>query len=114
MKESGKVAIGRFVLRSKEQLVAIRPRDGVLTLETMLFADEVMDPDDLDEAPDEGKAKVAKQELEMARQLIDSLSGEFKPEKYSDEYRERVLDMIERKAEGEEIVVEAPPEEPKK
>jgi DNA end-binding protein Ku len=50
----------------------------------------------------------------MAQQLIDSLSGEFEPEKYRDEYREQVLEMIERKAQGEEIVVEAPPEEPKK
>ena len=114
MKEAGKVGIGRLVLRSKEHLVAIRPRDGVLTLETMLFADEVMSPDDLDEAPEDGKAKVGKKELEMARQLIDSLSGDFKPEKYSDEYRDRVLDMIERKAEGEEVVIEAPAEEPKK
>jgi DNA end-binding protein Ku len=114
MQEAGKVGIGRLVLRSKEHLVAIRPRDGLLTLETMLFADEVMSPDDLDEAPEDGKAKVGKKELEMARQLIDSLSGAFEPEKYSDEYRERVLDMIERKAEGEEVVIEAPPEEPKK
>ncbi len=114
MKEAGKVGIGRLVLRSKEHLVAIRPRDGVLTLETMLFADEVIDPDDLDDAPEDGKAKVGKKELEMARQLIDSLSGDFEPEKYHDEYRERVLDMIERKAEGEEVVIEAPPEEPKK
>jgi DNA end-binding protein Ku len=114
MKESGKVAIARIVLRSKEHLVAIRPVDDVLTMETMLFADEVVPPDSLDEVHGDGKAKTTKRELEMARQLIDSLSGDFDPDKYRDEYRDRVLEMIERKAEGEEVVVEAPPEEPKK
>ena len=113
MQESGKVAIARVVLRSKEHLVAIRPRDDVLAMETMLFADEVIPPDDLDEATD-GKAKTSKKELQMAQQLIDSLAGDFEPEKYRDEYRDRVLELIERKAEGEEIVIEAPPEEPKK
>ncbi|HEY1277328.1 MAG TPA: Ku protein [Thermoleophilaceae bacterium] len=114
MQESGKVAIARVVLRSKEHLVAIRPRDDVLTMETMLFADEVVPPDDLDDMPADGKSqKTTKRELDMAKQLIDSLSGEFEPEKYRDEYRDRVLDLIERKAQGEEIVIEAPPEEPK-
>jgi DNA end-binding protein Ku len=114
MQEAGKVAIARVVLRSKEHLVAIRPRDDVLTMETMLFADEVVSPDDLDDMPEDGKAgKTTKRELDMAKQLIDSLSGEFEPGKYRDEYRDRVLDLIERKAQGEEIVIEAPPEEPK-
>jgi len=94
--------------------VAIRPRGGVLTMETMLFADEVIPPTDLDDMPEDGKKKTSKRELEMAQQLIDSLSGDFEPEKYHDEYRERVLDMIERKSQGEEIVVEVPAEEPKK
>ena len=113
MEEANKVAIARVVIRSKEQLVAIRPRDGVLTMETMLFADEVSSPDDLDDIEVDGK-KTSKRELDMARQLIDSLSGDFQPEKYRDEYRDRVLDLIERKAEGEEVVLEAPAEEPKK
>ena len=114
MEESGKVAIARVVLRSKEHLVAVRPRDRILTMETMLFEDEVIPPHDLDDAPEDGKAKTSKKELEMAQQLIDSLSGDFEPGKYRDEYRDRVLDLIERKAAGEEIVVEAPAEEPKK
>jgi DNA end-binding protein Ku len=114
MQEAGKVAIARVVIRSKENLVAIRPRDGVLTMETMLFADEVVSPEDLDAVPENGKAKTTKRELQMAQQLIDSLSGEFEPDKYRDEYRDSVLDLIERKAEGEEIVIEAPAEEPKK
>src|SRR5919106_296631 len=65
MRDSAKVAIARVVLRSKEHLVAIRPHDGVLTMETMLFADEVMSPDDLDEAPSDGKAHTSKKELHM-------------------------------------------------
>ena len=113
MKESNKVAVARVVLRSKEHLVAIRPRDDVLTMETLLFADEVIEPDKLDEMPDTSKGKTTKKELQMAQQLIDSLSSDFEPEKYRDEYRDRVLDLIERKAQGEEIVVEAPQEEPK-
>jgi DNA end-binding protein Ku len=114
MREADKVAIARVVIRSKEQLVAIRPRDGVLTMETMLFGDEVVPPDELEDLPADGGKKTTKRELEMAQQLIDSLSGEFEPDKYRDEYRDRVLDLIERKAEGEEIVLEAPPEEPEK
>jgi DNA end-binding protein Ku len=114
MHESGKVAIARVVLRSKEHLVAIRPRDGVLAMETMLFADEVVSPDSLDELDVDGDLETSDRELAMAQQLIESLSSEFEPEKYRDEYRERVLDLIERKAQGETIVVEAPAEEPEK
>jgi DNA end-binding protein Ku len=114
MDEANKVAIARVVLRSKEHLVALRPKDGVLAMETMLFADEVIPPDSLDEVPGDGDAKTSERELEMAQQLIESLSAEFEPEHYRDEYRERVLEMIERKAQGETIVIEAPPEEPKK
>jgi DNA end-binding protein Ku len=112
MEEANKVAIARVVLRNKESLVAIRPHNGVLTMETMLFADEVVPPDSLEDLPTDTK-KTTKRELDMARQLIDSLSGDFDPDKYRDEYRDRVLDLIERKAQGEEIVVEAAPETPK-
>jgi DNA end-binding protein Ku len=113
MEETGRVAIARVVIRSKENLVAIRPRDGVLVMETMLFSDEVVPPDSLDEVSGDGKSeKTSKREVDMARQLIDSLSSDFEPEKYRDEYRDRVLEMIERKAEGEEITIEAPAEEP--
>jgi DNA end-binding protein Ku len=113
MEGAGKVAIGKVVIRSKESLVAIRANGPVLTMETMLFADEVVDPTSLDEIPvEDGKA--TEQELTMAKQLIDSLSGDFEPEKYRDEYRERVLDLIERKAQGEEIAVQPTPEEPAK
>jgi DNA end-binding protein Ku len=114
MRESNKVAIARVVIRSKENLVAIRPRDDVLTMETLLFGDEVMEPEQLDDMPEKAGKKTSKRELEMAQQLIDSLTAEFDPDKYRDEYRDRVLDMIERKAQGEDVVVEAPAEEPKK
>ena len=112
MENAGKVAIARVVIRSKENLVAIRPRDGVLAMETMLFADEVVPTDSLDEMTTDTTVKTSDRELTMARQLIDSLSSDFEPEKYHDEYRERVLDLIERKAQGETIVIEEPTAEP--
>jgi DNA end-binding protein Ku len=113
MEESGKVAVARVVLRSKEHLVAIRPRDGALAMETMLFSDEVISPGDLEDLSVDGDTQTSQRELTMAQQLIDSLSSGFDPEKYRDEYRERVLDLIERKAQGETIVIEEPSEEPK-
>jgi DNA end-binding protein Ku len=103
MESSGKAAISRFVFRNKEHLSAIRASDGVLTLTTMRFHDEVVPADELDVLPDK-KQKVAKREREMAEQLIDSLSTEFEPNQYRDEYREQLLSLIERKAEGKEIV----------
>src|SRR5439155_3186975 len=113
LEEANKVAIARVVIRSKEYLAALRPADGVLTMETMLFHDEVVPPDDLDDLPS-GEVQASKREVDMARQLIDSLSAEFEPEKYRDEYRARVLDLIERKAEGEEISFEPLEERPEK
>jgi DNA end-binding protein Ku len=112
MQEAGKVGIGRVVLRTKQQLCALRPTGEVLTLTTMLFGDEVLGPDRLDELDAIEEAEASKRELAMAQQLIDSLSGEFDPTKYHDEYRERVLELIERKAAGEEIAVQPQAEEP--
>src|ERR687883_814481 len=113
MEQAGKVAIARVVLRSKEQLVAIRPhRDGnLLMMETMIFADEVVPPDDLDGLPEKQDLKASERELKMAQQLIESLASDFEPERYHDEYREKVLELIEAKAQGEEIAVQ--PEAPK-
>jgi len=113
MKESRKVAVARFVLRNKEHLAAIRPMDDVLTLATMRFHDEVVSANDLDgEVFEEEKPKKPdKRELEMAKRLIDSLSTDFKANKYRDEYREELLDLLERKAAGKEVV-SAPTEEP--
>jgi DNA end-binding protein Ku len=112
MRESGKVGIGRVVLRSKQQLCALRPTGEALTLSTMLFGDEVLSPDRLDELDSVNEAEASERELTMAQQLIDSLSSDFEPDKYHDEYRERVLDLIERKAAGEEIAIHPQAEEP--
>jgi DNA end-binding protein Ku len=111
LKETNKVAIARVVIRSKEYLTAIRPAGDVLTMETMLFADELIDPSEIDELPDED-VSATEREVEMAQQLIESLASAFEPEKYRDEYRDRVLDLIERKAEGQEIAVTVEPEAP--
>jgi DNA end-binding protein Ku len=112
MRETNKVAIARVVIRQKENLVAIRATGDVMTMATMVFHDEVIDPGTIDELPDDD-AEASKREVEMAEQLIQSLTSEFEPEKYHDEYRERVLELIEAKAAGEEISIQ-PPEEPAK
>jgi DNA end-binding protein Ku len=106
MKASGKVAIARFVLRNKEHLAAIRSDGNVLTLTTMRFADEVVPVEELEILPEKA-SKPAKREQEMAEQLIESLSTDFEPKDYHDEYREQLLALIERKAEGKEIVASA-------
>ena len=104
MRETEMVALGRLVLRAKEHLVAIRAADEVLTLETMVFADEIVSPDRFAEL--DGEVKTSDREVAIAKQLIESLSGPFEPEKYHDEYREQVLALIDRKASGEEIVLQ--------
>jgi DNA end-binding protein Ku len=101
MAEAGRVAIGRFVMRTKEYLVAIRPTNLGLLLETMYFADEVRDPADLHFGE---PAEPAERELETALRLVDSLTTEWEPAAYADTYRERVLGLIESKAKGEQIV----------
>jgi DNA end-binding protein Ku len=112
MREEGKVGIGRLVLRTKQQLCALRPTGDVLTLSTMLFGDEVVAPDKLDELDAVEEAEASERELRMAEQLIESLSADFDPSKFHDDNRERVLSLIERKAAGEEIAVQPQVEEP--
>jgi DNA end-binding protein Ku len=112
MREAGKVGIGKVVLRSKQQLCALRPTGDVLALTTMLWGDEVLSPDRLDEIGEIEEAQATDRELKMAEQLIDSLSAEFEPTKFHDEYREQVLALIEAKANGEEIAVQPQVEEP--
>ena len=114
MKQANKVAIARVVLRSKEQLVAIRPAGDVLMMETMLFHDEVVPAHDIDDLPESKELKATDRELKMAQQLIDSLSSEFDPSSYHDQYREKVLELIEKKASGEEIAVQPDAPEPAK
>jgi DNA end-binding protein Ku len=103
MEHSERVAIGRFVMRSKQHLAAIRPSGPVLILETLFFGDEVRSPGDLDLPK---RTKPPERELRIAEQLIDALTVDFDPSSYTDTYRDRVLDLIETKAKGEEIVAE--------
>jgi DNA end-binding protein Ku len=105
MTSENKVAIGRVVLRSKEYLAAVRPLGETLTMSTMRFADEIVPRTTLEGLPG-ADVEAGDKEVKMARQLIESLSAVFEPEKYTDTYREAVLAMIERKAAGQEIVVE--------
>jgi len=112
MKRTNKVGVGRFVLRTKQYLAAVRPLGRALAISTMLHADEVVSQDELEGLPD-AHAKPGERELKMAEQLIESLAAEFDIGKYKDDYREQVVALLERKAEGEEIVAEAPAEEPR-
>ncbi len=104
MEDSHKVAVCRFVLRNRESLAALRPMDGVMTMATMRFADEVVSPDEISEVLGEEVEKPKKKELDMAKALIDSLTSEFDAGQYKDEYRDELLALIERKAKGESIV----------
>jgi len=108
MEESGKVGIARFVMRSKQYLCAVRPKDGALVLSTMVYADEVNDPAEIDEIADLRDVELTGKELDMARQLIASLEEHFDADKFEDTHRNRVLDLIERKAAGDTEIV-APP-----
>src|SRR6476659_4803068 len=112
MQTMNKVAIGRVIMRSKERLVAIRPVDGALCVETMRYADEVVPVNDLVPETD---VKLTEKERTMARQLVESLAAEgFEPEKYHDQYREQLLDLISRKESGADIVAEPQTEPPAK
>jgi DNA end-binding protein Ku len=104
MTDLQKVAVGKIVLRAKEHLVAIRPLDGALCIETMRHADEVIPIESIEEIPRGDDIAPNQKELDMARQLIEALSGDFEPQKYTDAYREQLLEIIEKKAAGEEIV----------
>ena len=106
MEQAGKVGIGRFVMRNKQYVCAVRASEGKLLMSTMVFADEVVDAGGIDELEVLDTIDVSDKEIRMAEALVDSLAGDFDPAKYRDEYREQVLDLIKRKAEGEEL--EAP------
>ena len=111
LEQSGRVGIGRVSLRSREQLVSVRPVDGVLRMQVMRFHDELVKAKSLD--VDEPKKTPAKREVDMAATLVDTLTDEFKPGKFKDTYRERVLDVVKQKEQGKEIEVpDLEPEEP--
>jgi DNA end-binding protein Ku len=105
MHETGKVGIATLILRDKEHLVAVRPGEDVLILETMYFADEIRTPsEELDSLPQD--ASFAGRELEVAKKLVESLTVEWSPEDYHNTYRARVEEVIERKREGHAVVFE--------
>lgn len=106
MAKTDRVALAKFVMRGKESLVLVRPAQGGLMLHTMYFSDEVRDFGEVDKGE---SAKIKPGELDLALRLIDELShDEFKPEQYQDEYRLRVLDMINMKVEGKEVTAVGP------
>jgi DNA end-binding protein Ku len=96
--ETGKVGIAKVVIRNKQHLAALRSYDGVLVLETMYYADEVRKPEKVN-----GKARLQKAEVEMAKSLVENLSDSFKPDKYDDTYRKELLDLIRAKAKGAKL-----------
>lgn len=111
MEETGKIAIARIVIRTRENLAAIRVHNGILTMETMFFPDEVR-KSDLVPLEDRG-ITIHENELKMARQLVENLASSFEPEKYRDEYQEKVLNMIQAKVAGQKIEVPDAPEKAK-
>ncbi|HEX9312180.1 MAG TPA: Ku protein [Actinomycetota bacterium] len=110
LEEDGRVGIAKVSFRDKEHLAALRFKDRVLVLETMFWPDEIRaaDFEELDK-----DVKIRPQELQMARSLIENLTEDFHPEEFRDEYRQALLDIVEKKVAGEEIEVVAPPEETK-
>jgi len=104
MEESGKIGVAHFVMRGKRYLAAVRPKDGHLLLSTMVYADEVRPPQEIPGLVDLDEVELSDKELEMARQLVDSLGAPFEPDKFHDTYREAVLELIDRKASGDETV----------
>jgi DNA end-binding protein Ku len=111
MADSGRAAVGTLVMRGKEYLAAIRADGNLLVLQTMYFADEVRDPkDQIDDLPRRNAAKPA--ELHMAQQLIDSMSGRWRPADFRDTYTDRVKDLIKAKKAGKEVTPAAAAPEP--
>jgi len=109
MQKSRKVGVATFVMRTKEVLAALRPMHDAICLYTMRFGEEVLPVEQLEEQVEH--VKVDDRELKMAQQLIDSLTTEFKPSAYHDEYKKRVMELVEAKAAGEEVVTQPPVEE---
>jgi DNA end-binding protein Ku len=108
MEDSQKVGIARFVMRTKQYVAAVRPKDGKLLLSTMVYDDELVRPEEIGGFDVLDKVEVGTKEVAMAEQLIASLSDEFEPAKHRDTYREAVLALIERKAAGETDFVTPP------
>jgi DNA end-binding protein Ku len=106
LQRTGRLAIGRWTFHNRDYLVAVRPLDGPLVLHTMRFAQELVPPSKI-EVP-KPQRKPTKQEIDMAAMLVDRLHAPFEPARYTDEYRDRVMDLIKRKAKGEEVEIPEP------
>jgi DNA end-binding protein Ku len=105
LERADRVAIARFVLRTKEHLAAIRPMEGVLVLESLFYADEVVPPGEVRPAP---ALDASDRELDVAVQLIELLASSWEPSRYRDTHRERLLELIEGKAATEDVGIEEP------
>ena len=106
MKQSNRVALAKYVMRGKENLVLIRAANNGLMLHTMFFADEIRDFSEVDKGEN---AKLKPGEMELAQRLVNELAtDQFKPEQYADEYRTRVLEAVEQKVEGKQVTSLAP------
>jgi DNA end-binding protein Ku len=111
LKDSGKVGVAKVVIKTRQYLAGVKPEDGVLVLELMHFADELADPGKL-HVPK--RTEVGKREMNMAKSLIDSMSSKWNPEKYKDDYREALMEVIEEKVEaGGKEIEEKPKKAPK-
>jgi DNA end-binding protein Ku len=100
LEETGRVGIAKVVIRNKQHLACLRTFDGVLVVETMYYADEVRKPEALDGDLSFREAKLRKPEVEMAKSLVENLSAEFDPAKYTDTYRAELMELLQQKAEG--------------
>lgn len=108
MRDTGRAAIARVVLRSRQQLVAIHPCGDVLLMTTLSFADEIQPTSELGELREAAEVQLDERELEIAHRLVESIARPFDPENYHDTYREALLELIDRKAGGEQVVLEPP------
>jgi DNA end-binding protein Ku len=106
LKDSKLIALAKVTLRQKEQLATLRLYNNIIALETMFYADEIRTTEEFD-VPETGK--ISDRELKMAKSLVEMLTGDFEPEKYQDNYREALLELIQQKAEGQEISRPAAP-----
>jgi DNA end-binding protein Ku len=112
MAKTDRVAIGRFVLRTREYLVALRARDGAIALSTMLFADELRTPKDVGDARVTARDKPGKKAVDETTRLVKAMATDFDPSEYTDRHRKRVQQLIAKKRKGGEIAVADDPETP--
>ena len=110
LKDTGKVGIARVVIKTRQHLAAVKPKDDALVLELMHFPDEVLEPAGLDLPSEE---KLGKKEMDMAKSLVETMAGEWQPDQYHDEYREKLLKVIEEKAASGGKEVAGPKTKPK-